>query len=42
VEKLSEEELDALVEEATINAYGDDERLGAQRIAACRHWAKFA
>lgn len=27
VEKLGEEELDALVEEATIDAYGDDERL---------------
>jgi hypothetical protein len=31
VEKLNEEELD-----------GDDERLVAQRIAACRHWGKFA
>jgi hypothetical protein len=28
VEELSEEELDALVEEATIDAYGDDEQLG--------------
>jgi len=27
VEKLGEEELDALVEEATIDAYGDDEQL---------------
>jgi len=27
VEELSEEELDALVEEATIDAYGDDEQL---------------
>ena len=28
VEELSEEELDALVEEATIDAYGDNEQLG--------------
>src|SRR5215469_14240813 len=28
-EELSEEELDALVDEATIDAYGDDEQLGA-------------
>jgi hypothetical protein len=28
VEELSEEELDALIEEATIDAYGDDEQLG--------------
>ena len=28
MEELSEEELDALVEEATIDAYGDDEQLG--------------
>ena len=28
VEELSEEELDVLVEEATIDAYGDDEQLG--------------
>lgn len=27
MEKLGEEELDALVEEATIDAYGDDEQL---------------
>jgi len=27
VPELSEEELDALVEEATIDAYGDDEQL---------------
>ncbi len=27
MEELSEEELDALVEEATIDAYGDDEQL---------------
>jgi hypothetical protein len=27
VEELSEEELDALVEEATIDAYGDDEQM---------------
>ena len=26
--ELSDEELDALVEEATIDAYGDDEQLG--------------
>jgi hypothetical protein len=29
VEELSEEELDALVEEATIDAYGGDEQLGS-------------
>jgi hypothetical protein len=27
VEELGEEELDALIEEATVDAYGDDERL---------------
>ena len=26
--ELSDEELDALVEEATVDAYGDDEQLG--------------
>lgn len=28
MEELSEEELDALIEEATIDAYGDDEQMG--------------
>jgi hypothetical protein len=28
VPELSDEELDALVEEATVDAYGDDEQLG--------------
>lgn len=32
VEELSEEELDALVEEATIDAYGDDEQLGGLAV----------
>jgi len=42
--ELSDEELEALVEEATVDAYGDDEKLGgpppkgAQWITAYRNW----
>jgi len=31
--ELSDEELDALVEEATVDAYGDDEQLGGFAVA---------